>query len=109
MQCFPSSGLGNKELLVAMKMEAKYEASRAKKEMDKTVFISIVRMLTCFMEAIEKHNLSHLLKENAVERALPDFLSADEKERLDKMYRFPAKEHSIVADRSIRYPDAVAR
>ena len=32
----------------------------------------------------------------------------DEKEKLDKMYRFPAKEHLIVADRNIRYPDALA-
>ena len=99
----------SKELLVAMKTEAKYEASKAKKETDKTAFASIVRKLTCFLEAVENHNLSHLLKENAVKRELPDFLSVDEKERLDKMYRFPAKEHSIVADRSIRYPDAVAR
>lgn len=99
----------SKELLVAMKTEAKYEASKAKKETDKTAFASIAKKLTCFLEAIESHNLSHLLKENAVKRELSDFLSADEKERLDKMYRFPAKEHSIVADRSIRYPDAVAR
>ena len=98
-----------KELLVAMKTEAKYEASKAKKETDKTAFASIAKKLTCFLEAMEIHNLSHLLKENAVEKTLPDFLSADEKEKLDKMYRFPAKEHSIVADRSIRYPDAVAR
>ena len=99
----------SKELLAAMKTEAKHEASKAKKETDKTAFASIVRKLTCFLEAVENHNLSHLLKENAVEKTLPDFLSADEKEKLDKMYRFPAKEHSIVADRSIRYPDAVAR
>lgn len=65
--------------------------------------------MTCFLEALESHSLSHLLKENAVKRELPDFLSADEKEKLTEMYRFPAKEHSIVADRSIRYPDAVAR
>lgn len=32
----------------------------------------------------------------------------DEKEKLDKMYRFLAKEHLIVADRNIRYPDALA-
>ena len=99
----------SKELLASMKKEAKYEASNAKKEKDKTTFASIVRKLTCFMEAIESHNLSHLLKENAVEKTLPDFLSAGEKEKLTEMYRFPAKEHSIVADRSIRYPDAVAR
>ena len=99
----------SKELLVSMKSEAKYEISRVKKETDKTAFVSIVRKLTCFLEAMESHNLSYLLKENAVEKTLPDFLSADEKEKLDKMYRFPAKEHSIVADRSIRYPDAVAR
>ena len=99
----------SKELLVAMKTEAKYEISRVKKETDKTAFASIVMKLTCFLEAIESHNLSYLIKENAVKRELPDFLSADEKEKLDKMYRFPAKEHSIVADRSIRYPDAVVR
>lgn len=99
----------SKELLIAMKTEAKYEASNAKKQTDKTTFASIVRKLTCFLEAIESHNLSHLLKENEIKRELPAFLSVDEKEKLDKMYRFPAKEHSIVADRSIRYPDAVAR
>ena len=99
----------SKELLVAMKTEAKYEIPRVKKETDKTAFASIVKKLTCFLEAVENHNLSHLLKENAVEKTLPDFLSADEKEKLAQMYRFPAKEHSIVADRSIRYPDAVAR
>ena len=99
----------SKELLIAMKTEAKYEASNAKKQTDKTTFASIVRKLTCFLEAIESHILSHLLKENEIKRELPAFLSVDEKEKLDKMYRFPAKEHSIVADRSIRYPDAVAR
>ena len=98
-----------KELLVSMKSEAKYEASKAKKETDKTAFASIAKKLTCFLEAVENHNLSYSLKENTVKRELPDFLSADEKEKLDKMYRFPAKEHSIVADRSICYPDAVAR
>lgn len=99
----------SKELLVAMKVEAKYEASNTKKEKDKTIFSSISRKLTCFLEAIENHNLSHLLKENALKRELPDFLSADEKEKLTKMYRFPTKEHTIVADQSTRYQEAIAR
>ena len=77
----------SKELLVAMKTEAKHEASKAKKEKDRTVFASAAKKLTCFLEAVENHNLSHLLKENTVKRELPDFLSADEKEKLDKMYR----------------------
>ncbi len=99
----------SKELLVAMKVEAKYEASNAKKEKDKIVFASIARKITCFLEAVENHNLPHLLKENAVKRELPNFLSADEKEKLTKMYRFPEKEHTMVADRSTRYQEAIAR
>ena len=99
----------SKELLSAMKVEAKYEISNTKKEKDKRAFASIARKLTCFLEAIENHNLSHLLKENAVKRELPDFLSADEKEKLTKMYRFSEKEHMIVADQSTRYHEAVAR
>lgn len=99
----------SKELLVAMKVEAKYEAANAKKKSEKIVFASIARKLTCFLEAIESHNLSHLLKENALKRELPDFLSADEKEKLAKMYRLSTKEHTIVADHSTRYQEAVAR
>ena len=99
----------SKELLVAMKVEAKYEAANAKKKSEKTVFASIARKLTCFLEAIENHNLSHLLRENALKRELPDFLSADEKEKLTKMYRFSEKEHTIVADQSTRYQEAIAR
>ena len=99
----------SKELLVAMKVEAKYEASNAKKEKNKIVFASITRKLTCFLEAIENHNLSHLLKENALKRELPDFLSADEKEKLTKMYQFPTKEQTMVSDRSTRYQEAIAR
>lgn len=99
----------SKELLLAMKMEAKYEAANAKKKSDKTVFASIARKLICFLEAVESHNLSHLLRENAVKKELPDFLSAEEKEKLTKMYRLPTKEHTIVADRSTQYPDAIAR
>lgn len=99
----------SKELLVAMKVEAKYEASNAKKEREKIVFASIARKLTCFLEAVESHNLSHLLQENVLKRELPDFLSADEKEKLTKMYRFPEKEHTIVADQSTRYQEAFAR
>lgn len=99
----------SKELLVAMKAEAKYEASIAKKERDKTAFVSIAKKLDCFLEAAENHNLSHLFKGNAVKRELPDFLSADEKEKLTKIYRFPAKEQTVVADRSIRYQEAAVR
>ena len=99
----------SKELIAAMKVEAKYEASNAEKKRDKTVFASIAGRLTCFLEAVESHNLSHLLKENAVKIELPDFLSADEKEKLTKLYRFPTKDQAIVADRSIHYPEAIAR
>lgn len=99
----------SKELLVAMKVEAKYEASNAKQEREKKVFASIVRKLTCFLEAVENHNLSHLLKENAVKMTLPDFLSADEKAKLTQIYRFPTKEQTMVADRSTHYQEAIAR
>ena len=99
----------SKELLVAMKVEAKYEAANAKKKSEKTVFASIARKLTCFLEAVENHNLSHLLKENALKRELPDFLSMDEKEKLTQIYHFPTKEQTMVADQSTRYQEAVAR
>lgn len=99
----------SRELLVAMKAEAKYKASIVKKEKDKTAFVSIAKKLACFLETAENHNLSHLFKENAVKRELPDFLSADEKEKLTKMYRFPAKEQTVVADRSIHYQEAAVR
>lgn len=99
----------SKELLVTMKVEAKYEASNAKQERKKVIFASIAKKLTCFLEAVENHNLSHLLKENAVKRELPDFLSADEKEKLTKMYRFPTKEQTMVSDRSAHYQETIAR
>lgn len=99
----------SKELIAAMKVEAKYEASNAKQERKKVIFASIAKKLTCFLEAVENHNLSHLLKENAVKRELPDFLSADEKEKLTKMYRFPTKEQTMVSDRSARYQETIAR
>lgn len=99
----------SKELIAAMKVEAKYEASNAEKKRDKIAFASIAGKLTCFLEAAENHNLLHLFKENAVKMTLPDFLSADEKERLTKMYRFPEKEQTVVADRSTHYPEAIAR
>lgn len=99
----------SKELLAAMVAEAKYEASNAKQERKKVIFASIARKLTCFLEAVENHNLSHLLKENAVKRELPDFLSADEKEKLTKMYRFPTKEQTMVSDRSARYQETITR
>ena len=50
-----------------------------------------------------------VVEENKVKKELLNFLSVDEKEKLTKLYRFPAKEHSIVYDRSIRYSDADTR
>lgn len=98
----------SRELLTAMKMEARYEASNAKNQRDAVTFSLIAGKLDCFLEAIENNNLSHLLKENAVETTLPDFLSTAEKEKLAGMYRLE-REHSIVADRSAHYLDAAGR
>ncbi len=98
-----------KEILAAMKMEAKHEASIAKKEKDKETFAAIADKLACFLEAADSHNLMHIFQGQTKDCVLPDFLSAGEKEKLTEMYRLPEKEISIVAERSIQYLDAAAR
>ncbi len=98
-----------REILIAMKMEAKQEASIVKNEKDKETFAVIADKLACFLELTEKHNLTHIFTEQGKGWVLPDFISETEKERLSRVYRFPEKENSIVADRSARYLDAAGR
>lgn len=98
-----------REILAAMKMEAKHEASIAKKEKDKETFAVIADKLGCFLELTDRHNLSHLFTGQGKDWVLPDFISEAEKEKLAGMYRFPERENAIVADRSLRYLDAAGR
>ena len=99
----------SRELLVAMKMEAKQEASSARTEKEADVFGSITRKLSCFLEAVDRHNLTHILKGQAKEWVLPEFISPDERKKLSSLYRFPEKEVMMVADRKTCYPKAMAR
>ncbi len=99
----------SREVLTAIRAKAKFEMSNAKRKKDVSAFSAIEDKLACFLEAVEIHNLPHLLKENTADKSLPDFLSADEKEKLAGMYRLPERENTIVADRSARYPDAAER
>lgn len=98
-----------RELLAAMKMEAKQEASGAKSEQDAEVFYSIESKLSCFLEEIDRHNLSHILKGQTKSWTLPEFISPDERRKLFSLYHFPEKEVMMVADRKSRYPEAMAR
>ena len=53
----------SRELLAAMKVEAKHEASIAKNEKDKVAFAVIEDKLDCFLELTDRHNLTHLFTE----------------------------------------------
>lgn len=72
-------------------------------------FYSIDGKLSCFLEEIEIHNLSHILKGQTKEWVLPEFISPDERKKLSSLYRFPEKEVMMVADRKTCYPKAMAR
>lgn len=98
-----------REILAAIKAEAKHEASIAKKEKDKETFAVIADKLGCFLKLTDRHNLTHIFKEQKKEWILPDFISETEKEKLSRMYHFPDRENSIVADRSAHYLDAAGR
>ena len=99
----------SRELLVAMKQEAKAKASGAKTEKDAEVFHSIDSKLSCFLEAVDRHHLSRLLKGQAGDRELPEFISTEERKELSKMYRFPKRKVMSVADRSPHYLEAMGR
>ncbi len=99
----------SRELLVAMKQEAKAKASGAETEKDAEIFHSIDSKLSCFLEAIDSHHLSHLLKGQKGNRELPEFISPEERKELSKMYRFPERKVMSVADRSPHYLEAMGR
>ena len=99
----------SRELLVAMKQEARAEALGAETEKDAEAFYSIDSKLSCFLEEIEIHNLLHILKGQTKEWVLPEFISPDERKKLSSLYRFPEKEVMMVADRKTCYPKAMAR
>lgn len=98
----------SRELLVAMKMEAKAEAP-TKTERDLEVFSSINVKLSCFLDAIDRHNLLHILEGQTIDWTMPGFISAEEKQKLTEIYRFPEREIMAVAERSYRYPKAMVR
>ena len=98
-----------RELLVAMKMEAKQEASTAKTEKDAEIFYSIDSKLSCFLEEIERNNLTHILKGQAKAWTLPEFISPDERKVLSRLYHFPDREVMVVAERNFHYPESMAR
>ncbi len=98
----------SRDRLIAVKMEAKAAASRAETERDAEPYAGIADRITFFLEAIDKHDLLHILKGQAGDMELPDFLSTAEKEKLAGMYRLD-REHSIVADRSAHYLDPAGR
>lgn len=99
----------SRELLVAMKQVAKVKASGAKTEKDAEIFYSIDGKLSCFLEEINRHNLSHILKGQTGDRELPEFISPEERKELSKLYRFPERKVISVADRSPRYLEAMGR
>ncbi len=99
----------SRELLVAMRQEAKAKASGAKTEEDAEIFYSIDGKLSCFLEEINRHNLSHILKGKMGDRELPEFISPEERKELSRLYRFPERKVISVADRSPRYLEAMGR
>ena len=99
----------SRELLVAMKQEAKAKASDAKTEKDAEVFHSIDSKLSCFLETIDRNHFSHLLKGQKGDRELPEFISPEERKELSKQYRFPERKVISVADRSPHYLEAMGR
>ena len=99
----------SRELLVAMKQEAKAKASGAKTEKDAEIFYSIDSKLSCFLEEIESHNLLHILKGQTGDRELPEFISPEERKELSKLYHFPERKLMSVADRSPHYLETMGR
>lgn len=99
----------SREFLVAVKQEVKAEASNAKTEKVAETFYSIYGKLSCFLEAIDRHNLSHLMKGQIDDRELPEFISLEERKELSRLYHFPERKVMAVADRSLRYLEAVER
>ncbi len=99
----------SRELLVAMKQEAKAKASGAKTEKDVEIFHSIDSKLFCFLEEINRYNLSHILKGQMGDRELPEFISQEERKELSKLYRFPERKVISVADRSPHYLETMGR
>jgi len=99
----------SRELLTAMKMETKFEATKAKNGKNAVTFTAIENKLACFLEAADSHNMTHIFRGQTKDCVLPDFLSASEKEKLAEMYRLPERENSIVADRNARYLDVAGR
>ncbi len=99
----------SRELLVAMKQEAKAKALGAETEKDAEVFRTIDSKLSCFLEAIDRNHLSHLLKGETGNRELPEFISPEERKELSRLYRFPERKVISVADRSPHYLEAMGR
>ncbi len=99
----------SREILVAMKQEAKAKASGTETEKNAEIFHSIDSKLTCFLEEIENHNLLHILKGQAGDRELPEFISPEERKELSRLYRFPERKAMSVADRSPHYLEAMGR
>lgn len=99
----------SRELLIAMKQEAKAKALVAETEKDMEIFHSIDSKLSCFLDAIDRHHFSHLLKGQTEDRELPEFISPEERKELSKLYHFPEREVMAVADRSPRYFEAMGR
>ena len=99
----------SRELLDSMKQEAKAKALSAKTEKDAEIFHSIDGKLSCFLEAIDGHHLSHILKGQTKGWTLPEFISSEERKELFRLYHFPEKKVMAVADRSPRYLEAMGR
>ena len=99
----------SKELLIAMKQEAKAKALVSETEKDTEIFHSIDSKLSCFLEAIDRCHLSHLLKGQIEDRELPEFISPEERKELFKLYHFPERKVMVVADRSPHYLEAMGR
>ena len=99
----------SREILAAMRTEAKQRAAKAGKEKDKEAFAIIADKLDCFLELTDSNNLTHIFKGQTKGWVLPDFISESEKEKLTRMYRFPERENAVVADRSAYYLDAAGR
>lgn len=99
----------SRELLAAMKQEAKAKALSAKTEKDAEIFHSIDGKLSCFLEAIDGHHLSHILKRQTKGWTLPEFISSEERKELFRLYHFPERKVMSVADRSPHYLEAMGR
>lgn len=99
----------SRKMLIELKETAKASAVKARKEENKATFASAAIKLGYFLEAIDKHDLSHILTEHSSDLSLPEFISEQERKKLQISYQLPEQTKQTVADRNPRYFEEKSR